>query len=312
MKYLVTGGYGFIGSHVVDEIIKDNTAQVIIVDNLSTGSNIQNIKPQARIQHVMLSINDRDLCRSIPHVDYIVHLAAESHVDRSLVDPLSFAETAVVGTTNILEIAKRDNARMVHVSTDEVYGHLSEDDSPFLEDSMLNPRSPYSASKAGSDLMCLAYKQTFGVNVTVTRCCNNYGPRQHSEKLIPTIVRSIVFNQKIPVYGNGRNIREWIHVADHAKAILETLHTRLVDVINISGSASLRNLEIIKEIIKVIENDYPQFARETFDDYIQFVEDRKGHDFRYAVASDYYLNSVMTQRPFSIKETVDTYIKYYA
>ena len=300
-NYLVTGACGFIGSHVVDQILlRDDVNKVFVVDFLGHGSNIDNLAVDERVELLVHDLANAHWREYLPHIDYILHLAAESHVDRSITDPVDFVKSNVIGTTQVLELAKEDQCRMVHVSTDEVYGHLGFDDDPFTEDSPLAPRSPYSSSKAGSDLIALSYATTFGVDVSVTRCCNNYGPRQDDEKLIPTVIKKLMNNQKIPVYGDGKNVREWIHVEDHAKAILEVLFKgEKGEVYNIAGSVELPNLSLIKDLISAV---YGPEAK--LEDSIEFVADRAGHDLRYALSSKHDLDSVKYQRSFTLSDTV--------
>lgn len=304
-NYLVTGACGFIGSHVVDQILlRDDVNKVYVVDFLGHGSNIENLSEDERVELIV-----QDLCNTtwrdyLPHIDYILHLAAESHVDRSITDPTAFIKSNVIGTTNVLELAKEDNSRMVHVSTDEVYGHLGFDDDPFTEDTNLAPRSPYSSSKASSDLIALSYATTFGVDVSVTRCCNNYGPRQDDEKLIPTVIKKVVNGEKIPVYGDGKNVREWIHVVDHAKAILEVLEVgKKGEVFNIPGSEEMNNLVIIRRILDEVVS-----PEANIDDYIEYVTDRAGHDLRYSLSSNKSLRSVKYQRKFTLADTVKFFV----
>jgi dTDP-glucose 4,6-dehydratase len=235
---------------------------------------------------------------------YIIHLAAESHVDRSIADPLSFVSSNVVGTGNVLECMRKyvPGARMVHVSTDEVYGHLHPNDNPFTENTPLDPRSPYSASKAGSDVLALSYRNTYKSDITVTRCCNNYGPRQHSEKLIPTVLRTLHEGKKVPVYGNGENIREWIYVTDHAKALLEILHKENCNpVYNIYGKHRVQNIKLINDIIVELINIDKKYSRGyEIEDYVEFVADRPGHDLCYKMSSIYDdLNTLKHQKKFN-------------
>ena len=310
--YLVTAGCGFIGSYVIEELLKDKNAdiKVICVDKMGVGSDLKHIPlNDSRLKHVVRDISRPGFKDFLGKVDYILHLAAESHVDRSITNPLAFIDSNVIGTANVLELCKQDNARMVHVSTDEVYGHLQLDEEPFTEEHPLKPRSPYSASKASSDLLVQSYVTTFGLDASITRCCNNYGPRQHNEKLIPTVIRSLAQGQYIPVYGKGDNIREWIHARDHAKAIIEILHKEdVAELYNIPGSAEFTNLELIDQIIETVVDKAPQYKRQ---EYIKFVEDRAGHDFKYAISTKHNLDAVTKQQKFDLSETVDYYLNKY-
>jgi len=322
--YVVTGGCGFIGSYVIKELLKQEDVFIYNIDKMGIGSSEENIVDDPRVENQFIDIaNDEHwrmhmtnpLAWISKEIDYVIHLAAESHVDRSIDSPLSFVHSNVVGTAKILEMVRKQDARMVHVSTDEVYGHLGKDDPPFTEESPLAPRSPYSATKAGSDLLVQSYIETFGINASITRCCNNYGPRQHDEKLIPTVVRSIVQGDLIPVYGTGENIREWVHAEDHAKAILEVLYDDVpAHVYNIPGSIVQTNVKLINQIIDTVEAIYPEYKREPEGariEYIEFVKDRKGHDFKYQLSTKHNLPAVDSQRPFELKPTVNHYVEKY-
>jgi len=319
--YVVTGGCGFIGSYVMKELLKSKDDNLFIynIDKMGVGSSEENIIEDERVQNHFIDISNDEHWRLnmanplefiSKQVDYVIHLAAESHVDRSIDNPLSFVNSNLVGTAKILELVRKHKCRMVHVSTDEVYGHLGKDDPPFTEESPIAPRSPYSATKAGSDLLVQSYIETFNVNAAITRCCNNYGPRQGDEKLIPTVIRSIVSGNKIPVYGKGDNIREWIHAEDHAKAIIEVALNGKDNLYNIPGNQVVNNLDLIKKIIKGVELQYPAYKRKS-KDYIEFVADRKGHDFKYQLISKHNLKAVKKQSKFSLGKTIKYYVEKY-
>ena len=324
--YVITGGCGFIGSYVIKELLKSTATDIFIynIDKMGVGSSKENIVEDKRVENHFIDISNDEHWRlhmSNPldfinrRIDYVIHLAAESHVDRSIDNPLSFAYSNLIGTAKVLELVKKHKARLVHVSTDEVYGHLGKDDPPFTEESPLAPRSPYSATKAGSDLLVQSYIETFGINASITRCCNNYGPRQHDEKFIPTVVRSIVQGDLIPVYGTGENIREWVHAEDHAKAILEVLfHEDPAHLYNIPGTIELPNIRVINEIIDRMEFHYPEYKRKREGariEYIEFVKDRKGHDFRYALSTEHSLHAVNCQQGFFLEDTIKYYVEKY-
>jgi dTDP-glucose 4,6-dehydratase len=318
MKYLVTGGCGFIGSYVIEELLKNPCCEIFNVDKMGVGSSVSNVSKDSRVSNYFIDICDKKIFSIIEayRPEYIIHLAAESHVDRSITNPLSFVESNINGTANILEGMRRfaPKSRMVHVSTDEVYGHLKINDPPFTELTHLDPRSPYSASKASSDLLALSYRSTYDLDITVTRCCNNYGPRQDSEKLIPTIIRSIVSGKNIPMYGNGQNIREWIHAEDHAKSLLYVLHhLSRQRIYNLYGTEEITNITIINTIVAELLRQYPEYTRDS-GEYVESVKDRQGHDFRNAMATKYNdVTPLQEQRKFEdgIKEAVTYYVEKY-
>ena len=288
---LVTGAAGFIGSNFINQIAtREKDTRFIILDALTYAGDLKRIEPSLKkgsIEFVHGDIRDAKKVQSLfadnsigAAIDGIIHFAAESHVDRSIENPNVFVETNVLGTMNLLNSAlktfeKNKNFRFLHVSTDEVYGSLKEGDPAFTETHQLKPNSPYSASKASSDLLVNSYFKTFGLPTLITRCSNNYGPFQNQEKLIPLMIQRALKDEKLPVYGNGRNIREWIHVYDHNEALWAVYNKgRVGEVYNIGSGQEARNIEIVEFILK--ELNKPQSL-------IGYVEDRLGHDFRYAI-----------------------------
>ena len=283
MRLLVTGGAGFIGSHFVRETVKDRYpalagAEVVVLDKLTYAGNLANLAPvagSARLTVVEGDILDARLATELMDAaDAVVHFAAESHVDRSILGAADFVMTNVVGTQTLLDAALRVGVgRFLHVSTDEVYGSI--DEGSWDEIQPLSPNSPYSASKASSDLLALAYSRTHGLDVAVTRCSNNYGPYQFPEKVIPLFVTNLLDGMKIPLYGDGRNVRDWLHVDDHCAGIaLALTQGRAGEVYNIGGGTELSNLELTQIILEACGADWTAVER---------VPDRKGHDLRYSV-----------------------------
>lgn len=296
-KILVTGGAGFIGSHLIKHLLNSHfECDFINFDQLSLGGDLENLKgieDYINYKFIRGDIRDADFVNHIfekEKIDMIVHLAAETHVDRSIEGPLVFADTNVIGTLNLLEAAKQywnnfEGKRFHHVSTDEVYGALTAKQKSFTEDSPYNPHSPYSASKASSDHFVRSYHDTYGLPITISNCSNNYGPRQFPEKLIPLVISKIVNQERIPIYGKGDNIRDWLHVSDHCEAIDAILFNgKIGETYNIGGCEERTNLEIVQKLIELVDS---KLNREvgTSDDLIEFVKDRPGHDFRYAIDS---------------------------
>lgn len=283
-KVLVTGGAGFIGGNFVQFMVnKYPEYDIFNLDLLTYAGDLtkhREIENKPNYHFVKVDISDRKSVMSLfesENFDYVVHFAAESHVDRSITNPEIFVLTNVLGTQVLLDAAKENNiTKFVHVSTDEVYGELEFDPSTFFtEETPLQPNSPYSASKASSDLLVRAYYETFKLPVNITRCSNNYGPYHFPEKLIPLTISRIVNDQKVPVYGDGKNIRDWLHVIDHCTAIDLVLHQgENGEVYNVGGHNEKTNLEVVKTIIKTLGKS---------EDLIEFVEDRLGHDKRYAI-----------------------------
>jgi len=314
MQILVTGAAGFIGSNFVEYITKKHHEyNIIVLDKLTYAGNMENLKKvYAKIKFEKGDICNFDLVSSIfdkYHIDGVIHFAAESHVDNSIKAPFIFTQTNVIGTHTLLEVAKqkwgeKSKNKFVHISTDEVYGTLGEEGF-FTETSPIKPNSPYSASKASSDLIALAYAETYKMNITVTNCSNNYGPYQHNEKLIPHMIKLAMNDEKLPVYGNGRNVRDWLYVEDHCEAIdLVYSNGRAKERYNIGGHNERRNIDIVKLILKKLGKS---------ESLISYVEDRKGHDYRYAIDPTKITNELgwMPKTKFEdgIIKTIDWYIE---
>ncbi|MFO7690784.1 MAG: dTDP-glucose 4,6-dehydratase [Cryobacterium sp.] len=283
MKILVTGGAGFIGSNFVRRTLEDKYpglegAEVVVLDALTYSGNLANLESVAdspRYTFVHGDIRDAALLDTLfPGLDAVVHFAAESHVDRSVRDASIFVETNVLGTQQLLDAALRNKLpRFVHVSTDEVYGSIAT--GSWNEERALEPNSPYSASKAGSDLLARSYHRTHGLNVSITRCSNNYGPFHFPEKLIPLFVSNLIDDLHVPLYGEGNNIRDWLHVDDHTRAIAMVLvGGRAGEIYNIGGGTELTNLELTQMLLDSTGKDWS---------YVDRVADRLGHDLRYSV-----------------------------
>jgi len=307
---LVTGGYGFIGGNFI-RFIRDNFPQhrIVCLDKNGYASNKEYVAGLCDKEYE-IDLADKDkldgLFKAEDKFDFIFHFAAESHVDNSIKDPSIFVQSNIVGTQNLLECFRNAKyGKMVHVSTDEVYGHLGFNDDPFTELTPIDPRSPYAASKASSDLLCNAYINTFNCNISITRCCNNYGPNQHSEKFIPTIIKSLSKGQKVPVYGEGMNIREWIHVYDHNLAVWAVATKGKQGVYNIGSGLELTNIELVDKICKIMGKD--------LDKSVRFVEDRLGHDFRYSIDSSKIQNELCFEPLYmDFDDQLEKLVKEYA
>jgi dTDP-glucose 4,6-dehydratase len=285
MNYFVTGGAGFIGSNYVRMLLTNQlgpVSKVTVLDKLTYAGNLENLSEvvlDPRFQFVKGDICDENLVRGlISKNDIVVHFAAESHVDRSISGPSEFVRTNVLGTQILLSAAVVNEAQLfLHVSTDEVYGSIESGSS--IETDPLMPNSPYSASKAASDLLVRSYIQTFGLNAKITRCCNNYGPNQYPEKFIPLSISKLKQNKRIPVYGDGLNVREWIHVKDHCKGIQEVIEFGdSGEIYNIGSGFLISNIHLAEKIVQV-------FSKE-FETSIEFIQDRLGHDIRYSLNSN--------------------------
>tara|TARA_Y100001980_G_C14552806_1_gene337392 strand:+ start:978 stop:1982 length:1005 start_codon:yes stop_codon:yes gene_type:complete len=282
-KILITGGCGFIGSNFIDYLFSNQqVSEVFNIDCLTYAGNLQNLvkyKDDMRYKFIREDLRNVDKVSEIIRdlrPDAIVNFAAESHVDRSITNPNIFTETNIIGTQNLLEACNKYKIKkFVQISTDEVYGDLSLTADPFTENTNINPSSPYSATKASADLLCLAYYRTFGTPVVVTRCSNNYGPYQFPEKLIPLVIERAINNRKVPVYGSGNNVRDWIFVNDHCEGIWAALTKGSEgQVYNFGGDSEISNIDLVKRIFEILEKPFS---------LIEFVKDRPGHDFRYAI-----------------------------
>ncbi|MCF8335561.1 MAG: dTDP-glucose 4,6-dehydratase [Bacteroidales bacterium] len=320
---LVTGGAGFIGSHAIRYLVNQYPDYKIInLDKLTYAGNLENltdIEGYSNYEFVKGDIYDAPFLNELFDnyaFDGIIHLAAESHVDRSITDPNEFIKTNVVGTVNLLNVAKshwQDDYKgklFYHVSTDEVYGSLGEE-GYFTEETPYDPKSPYSASKASSDHMVRAYYNTYGLPVIVSNCSNNYGPNQFPEKLIPLFINNIKNNRELPVYGKGENIRDWLYVEDHAKAIdLIYHHGRLGETYNIGGDNEWKNIDLIRKLCEIMDRKLDRKPG-TSAKLIKFVKDRAGHDMRYAIDCSKLKNELGWKQEVSFEEGLEKTVDWY-
>ena len=320
---LVTGGAGFIGSHLVRLLVNKYPAYHIInMDVLTYAGNLENLKDieqKENYSFVKGNICDFQKVKQVFidfNINSVIHLAAESHVDRSIEDPLSFAQTNVMGTLSLLQAAKSywennfKNKLFYHISTDEVYGSLS-DEGFFTEKTNYDPHSPYSASKASSDHFVRAFSDTYGLPTVISNCSNNYGSYQFPEKLIPLFINNIVNNKPLPVYGKGENVRDWLYVNDHAKAIDVIFHSgKLGETYNIGGFNEWKNIDLIKVIIKTVDRLLGR-KEGTSDKLITYVKDRAGHDLRYAIDSTKLKNELGWEPSLQFEEGLEKTVKWY-
>ena len=314
MNYLVTGGAGFIGSNFLEYMTSkypDDT--FVCLDLLTYAGKIENLYPRAFFQYnfkfVRGDINDRELVNNLfekYHFDYVINFAAESHVDNSIISSSKFIQTNIAGTENLLSACLKYGVKRYHqVSTDEVYGDLplNNIDLKFKEDSLIKPSNPYAASKASADMLTLAYYRTYGLPVTISRCCNNYGIRQYPEKLIPVVIKKTLNDESIPVYGNGKNMREWISVNDHCRAIDLIIHNGIDgQVYNVGSGVVLDNITIVKNILYYLNKD---------ESLITYVDDRKGHDLRYTLDYSKIQNELGYENKDEFNKTLKKTIDWY-
>lgn len=322
---LITGGVGFIGSHVSKLFVeKYSNYNIIICDKLTYAADINNIIDIVKNDN--LTIITPDICNyeimknifDEFDITDVIHLAAESHVDNSIHNPFIFAETNVMGTLTLLQCAKEkwcsdnfENHRFYHISTDEVYGSLNFNDKPFTENNRYEPHSPYSASKASADHFVRAYHDTYGLPTIISNCSNNYGPHQHEEKLIPLCIKRILNEENIPVYGTGENIRDWLYVGDHARAIDMIFHNgKIGETYNIGGNNEMTNIEIINKIIE-LEDELLNRPKDYSKKFITFVTDRLGHDKRYAINSNKLQKELGWNPMMNFDDGLKSTIKYY-
>lgn len=318
---LITGGAGFIGCNFVRYMLRtDSGVRLVNLDKLTYAGSLDNLNDlpdESRHKFVQGDVCDRALVDQLlreHQINTIVHFAAESHVDRSISGPAEFINTNLIGTFTLLEAARRywleekgwsdDACRFHHISTDEVYGTLDRDDPAFTENTSCKPNSPYSASKAGSDHLVRAWHHTYGLPVTTTNCSNNYGPYQHNEKFIPTVIRCCIEGEKIPVYGDGSNIRDWLYVDDHCSGIDVVIRQgRLGETYNIGGINEWNNINICELICMIMDEKYPEKA--PHNNLITFVKDRPGHDWRYAINA----TKIKSQLSWQPSETFESGIR---
>lgn len=308
-SYLITGGAGFIGLNFVKLLLQETDVRLTVFDKLTYASHPEEMDELLKLSHFRFIQGDITLQHELDQAfdevyDAIIHFAAESHVDRSIESAEPFIQTNVLGTYRMLEAVLKGKAKkLIHISTDEVYGDLELDDPAFTEQTPLSPNNPYSASKASSDLLVKSYIHTHQLPAMITRCSNNYGPHQHEEKLIPTIIRKAINGEKIPIYGDGQQIRDWLYVEDHAKAVKQVLENGTAgQVYNIGGGNEKTNLDLTKTILTQLGISH---------DRIAFVEDRKGHDRRYAIDASKLKRELGWTQETSFEAGIEKTINWY-
>jgi len=328
---LITGGAGFIGSALIRHIIKKNEHRVVNVDKLTYSGNLQSLESIELSEKYIFEpvdiCNEKELLRVFKknQPDIVIHLAAESHVDRSIDSPREFIQTNIVGTFSLLEQTKnywqflkgdkKENFRFLHVSTDEVYGDLNETSDFFTEDTPYDPSSPYSASKASSDHLVRAWYRTYGLPVLITNCSNNYGPFQFPEKLIPHIILNALAGKNLPIYGDGKQIRDWLYVDDHVEALMDVAQNAKVgETYNIGGNNEIQNIDVVRKVCFILDELAPNelYGIDSYSELITYVKDRPGHDVRYAINAQ-KINKDLGWVPLEnfesgIKKTIEWYL----
>jgi len=326
MNFIITGGAGFIGSALIRYLISETSHNVLNIDNLTYAGNLESLSGLCEsVKYKFLKI---DICnaKAIDKAfeefkpNYVIHLAAESHVDRSIDNPSQFINTNIFGTYTLLESSRKfweknpQDFKFIHVSTDEVFGDLMDTDELFTEKSPYDPSSPYSASKASSDHLARAWNRTYGLPVIVTNCSNNYGPYQFPEKLIPHILISAIKGNTLPIYGNGKQVRDWLYVYDHVKALIQVAKKGIIgETYNIGGFNEITNIKVVENICSILEELVPkQKGLDSYYSLVDFVDDRPGHDYRYAIDSTKIQNTLgwKPQETFEtgLKKTIEWYL----
>lgn len=325
---LVTGGAGFIGSAVIRYLINETNSNVLNIDKLTYAGNLESLETVSynpRYQFLRADICDKvAMTKAFDDFepDIVMHLAAESHVDRSIDGPMDFIQTNILGTYTLLEVArayyqglsddKRHSFRFHHISTDEVYGDLEGTDDLFTEETSYSPSSPYSASKASSDHLVRAWHRTYGLPVVVTNCSNNYGPYHFPEKLIPLVILNALDGKPLPVYGDGKQIRDWLYVEDHARALYLVATTAKVgETYNIGGHNEKQNIEVVKKICQILDNLKPRENGEKYESLITFVKDRPGHDLRYAIDASKIQQELNWQPQETFESGIQKTVEWY-
>jgi dTDP-glucose 4,6-dehydratase len=303
----VTGGAGFIGSNFAHFLTEQTNEEIVIVDKFSYAADMTNLYPLSQYNVARVDISNMENLKNLFKTykpSKIFHFAAESHVDNSIKDVTPFIESNVIGTVNLLRLSVDYEVEMFHhISTDEVYGSLGYNDSSFTEKTPYDPQNPYSASKAASDHFVMAFHNTYGLPVKITNCSNNYGPRQNVEKLIPKTITNILKGNRIPVYGKGENIRDWIYVEDHCEAIYEVFnHGRVGEKYNIGGECEVKNIDLVKTLLNLLNAS---------EELIEYVQDRPGHDLRYSIDNAKIQSELGWTPKYSLESGLEKTIKWY-